>query len=186
MERHGFSLYWKHVRYVFWKMSQNLLQILDNNRYVESHSKILWSSTVQDAHFANYTSLGFKVDEHHAYLSVGINFKPGMRYKACLKTIVALYNAFLFAQKDPEKSNTFIGVETSVGFFTGTTHLMYVPQLKDKYEDEFFRILKEGHSDNESNFAYDKIYKCVDYLCGNLRLGIDKFGEAVDSIQTIK
>jgi hypothetical protein len=54
MSNRFFDLDFRDIRNAFAIETKNLLYLLDSNRYVDSYSKILWSSATLDAHFCDY------------------------------------------------------------------------------------------------------------------------------------
>ena len=175
MQSFTMPLHFRPVRTAFETVTRNLLEILNNSRYITSHSRILWTSVVPDASFAEFNAMGFGADERTVYVSVGVNFSPNLRYKSCLRTLIVLYNAFRFILAHPQYKAT-------LSLFTKKTFLMCITYLRRTNTDEFFEMLKSGTTDPVDNFVFEKIYNSVDFLCRRPTLGLPAFREAVESL----
>jgi hypothetical protein len=158
MTNRFFDLDFGDIRNAFSIETKNLLYLLDSNRYVDSYSKILWSSATMNAHFCDYDAQGFRVDSKRAAIAVGIKFKNDqLNYRACLSFIIAMFKSFWSTKSRDFTTKSFLEIEMLI--FTKRTLLMSVPYI----QDEFRNILMSKNKSYKR--SCEKIFNAVNFLC---------------------
>ena len=161
MSNRIFDLDFRDIRNAFGIETMNLLYLLDSNRYVDSYSKILWSSATMNAHFCDYDARGFKVDSKHAESAVGIKFKNDqLNYRACLSFIIAMFKSFWFTKSREFTTKSFLEIEMQI--FTKRAFLMNVPYVRDECRDI---LMTEPQKNNSCKRSWDTIFDAVNFLC---------------------
>ena len=161
MSNKFFDLDFRDIRNAFGIETMNLLYLLDSNRYVDSYSKILWSSATMNAHFCDYDVQGFKVDSKHAAIAVGIKLKNDqLNYRACLSFIIAMFKSFWFTKSREFTTKSFLEIEMLI--FKKRTLLMNVPYTWDEFCDI---LMTNPHENKRYKRSWDKIFDAVNFLC---------------------
>ncbi len=161
MSNRFFDLDFRDIRNAFAIETKNLLYLLDSNRYVDSYSKILWSSATMDAHFCDYDAQGFRVDSRRAAIAVGIKLKNDqLNYRACLSFIIAMFKSFWFTKSRKFTTKSFLEIEMLI--FTKRTLLMSVPYIQDEFRNI---LMTKSQEDKRYKRSWEKIFNAVNFLC---------------------
>ena len=161
MSNRFFDLDFIDIRNAFTIETMKLLYVLDSNRYVDSYSKILWSSATMNAHFCDYDVQGFRVDSNRAAIAVGIKFKNDqLNYRACLSFIIAMYKSFWFTKSRDFTTKSFLEIEMQI--FTKRAFLMNVPYVRDEFRDI---LMTDPQKDKRYKRSWEKIFNAVNFLC---------------------